>query len=318
MPAAKALLLRDSSAPGGTLAAPETRIAPLMLGTAQLSMPYGFGAARAAIDEPAAHAILDAAWARGIRGFDTARAYGEAEARIGRWLRRRKPAPAPFIVSIFPPLGESESGDAVEAALAASLRQLARDRIDVYLAHRGSDLLRPGVIDVLRTLAAAGKIGAFGASIYGAEEGRSLLGIEDLTALQLPLHLANTAASDAGLLEAAARRGVAVFARSVFLQGLLLADPHALDRDFSAAAPALARLEDLARGAGTTRAALALAAVRALPAVAAIVVGVDSVAQLDETLAAHAAPVDRAAVSEALAIGRGFPPELADPRRWNR
>jgi aryl-alcohol dehydrogenase-like predicted oxidoreductase len=225
--------------------------------------------------------------------------------------------PAPFIVSKFPPLGEGERADGVETALAVSLRHLARDRIDVYLAHRGSDLLRPGVLDVLRAAAAAGKIGAFGASIYGADEGRSLLGIEDLTALQLPLHLANTAASDAGLLEAAARRGVSVFARSVFLQGLLLADPEALDRNFAAAAPVLARLEELARRAGTTRAALALAAVRALPAVAAIVVGVDSVSQLDETLAAQAAPVDRAAVSEALVIGRDFPPELADPRRWN-
>lgn len=295
-----------------------TTLPPLMLGTVQLGMPYGLGAARGGIDEPAAHAILDAAWARGIRGLDTARAYGEAEARIGRWLRRCRPSPAPFIVSKFPPLGESERADAVEAALLASLRLLARDRIDFYLAHRGSDLLRPGVLAVLRDLTAAGKIGGFGASIYGAEEGRSLLGIEDLTALQLPLHLANTAASDARVLEAAARRGVSVFARSVFLQGLLLADPHTLDRNFFAAAPVLVRLEDLARRAGTTRAALALSAVRALPAVAAIVVGVDSVAQLDETLAAHTAPVDRATVSEALAIGRDFPPELADPRRWTR
>lgn len=298
------------------MAAPDSRIPPLLLGTAQLGMPYGLGAARAGIDEPAAHAILDAAWARGVRGLDTARAYGEAEARIGRWRRRR--GPAPFVVSKFPPLGESDGADAVAAALAASQRQLGLDRIDVYLAHRGSDLLRPGVLDALRAAAADGRIGAFGASIYGAAEGRSLLGIEDLAALQLPLHLADTAAADSGLLEAAARRGVAVFARSVFLQGLLLADPRALDRRFAAAAPALARLEDLARSAGTTRAALALAAVRALPAVAAIVVGVDSAAQLEETLAAQSAPPDRAAVAEALAIGRGFPRELADPRRWNR
>lgn len=300
------------------MAAPDFRIPPLVLGTVQLGMPYGLGAAREGIGEPAAHAILDAAWARGVRALDTARAYGEAEARIGRWLRTRRPRPPPFIVSKFPPLSGGEGADAVERALAQSRAALGVERIDLFLAHRGGDLLRPGVGAALRAAVAAGTIGAFGASIYDAEEGQGLLEVPGLAALQLPLHLANTAASDSGLFDAAAHRGIVVLARSVFLQGLLLADPHGLDPFFSAAAPALARFADLARRSGTTRAALALAAVRALPAVASIVVGVDDVAQLAEILAAQAAPADRAAVSEALAIGRGFPPDLADPRRWKR
>jgi len=289
---------------------------PLMLGTAQLGMPYGLGAARAGIGEPAARAILDEAWARGIRGLDTARAYGDAEARVGRWLSGRPLARRPFVVSKFPPLAEGERADAVEGALEATLRALGIGQIDLYLAHRGADLLRPGIAEALRAFVADGKIGAFGASIYDDDEGRSLLDVSGLAALQLPLHLANTAAARSGLLDAAARRGVAVFARSVFLQGLLLADPRALDPFFTAAAPALRRLEGLARRAGTTRAALAIAAVRALPAVASIVVGVDSVAQLAETLAAHAERLGRDAIDEALAIGRDFPRTLADPRRW--
>jgi aryl-alcohol dehydrogenase-like predicted oxidoreductase len=319
MPRAGALLLRARNVSGGKLAARERlSVPPLVLGTVQLGMPYGLGAARDGIGEAAAHAILDAAAAQGIRGLDTALAYGEAEARIGRWLGQRKPEPLPFLVSKFPPLAAGEGAEAVERALAQSLGHLGVAHIDLYLAHHGGDLLRPGVADALRACAAARTIGAFGASIYAAEDAQDLLDVEGLAALQLPLHLANTAAADSGLLAAAARRGVVIFARSVFLQGLLLGDPRTLDPQFAGAAPALERFEALAWRAGTTRAALALAAVRALPAVAAVVVGVDSAAQLAETLAAHEQRVERETVAAALAIGRDFPAELADPRRWQR
>ena len=39
--------------------------------------------------EAAAHAVLDAAYAGGIRHFDAARSYGRAEAFLGSWLDRR-------------------------------------------------------------------------------------------------------------------------------------------------------------------------------------------------------------------------------------
>jgi aryl-alcohol dehydrogenase-like predicted oxidoreductase len=37
----------------------------------------------------AAHAVLDAAYAGGVRYFDAARSYGKAEAFLATWLRRR-------------------------------------------------------------------------------------------------------------------------------------------------------------------------------------------------------------------------------------
>ena len=39
--------------------------------------------------EAQAHAVLDAAWAAGIRYFDAARSYGRAEAFLGSWLKSR-------------------------------------------------------------------------------------------------------------------------------------------------------------------------------------------------------------------------------------
>ena len=48
------------------------------------------------LDEPAAFAIMDAAWELGINHFDTADAYGggRSEATIGAWIRSRGAAAA--------------------------------------------------------------------------------------------------------------------------------------------------------------------------------------------------------------------------------
>ena len=41
--------------------------------------------------ERAAHAVLDAAYAGGVRYFDAARSYGKAEAFLASWLEQRGP-----------------------------------------------------------------------------------------------------------------------------------------------------------------------------------------------------------------------------------
>jgi aryl-alcohol dehydrogenase-like predicted oxidoreductase len=79
----------------GATALPVSRIG---LGLAALGRPSYINLGRAA-DLPAdrsvnalerrCHAVLDAAYAAGIRYFDAARSYGLAEAFLGRWLRAR-------------------------------------------------------------------------------------------------------------------------------------------------------------------------------------------------------------------------------------
>ena len=59
----------------------------LALGTVQLGLDYGISNARGRVPEQEAFAILDRAVANGVRLFDTAAAYGNSEAVLGRWLR---------------------------------------------------------------------------------------------------------------------------------------------------------------------------------------------------------------------------------------
>src|SRR5215813_9446481 len=128
-------------------------------------MPYGLGDARIGLGEDTVQGILDAAWDGGIRSFDTAPAYGNAELRLGRWLAHRSYARSPFLISKFPALPETDGAQDIVESLDQSRKELGVDRIDLYLAHRGRDLLRPAVSHILRQCISKGKIGAFGASV---------------------------------------------------------------------------------------------------------------------------------------------------------
>ena len=64
-------------------------ISQIVLGTAQLGMPYGEGIWKQSLmPEEEAFNILSAAWERGITALDTSPDYGLAELRIAKFLSR--------------------------------------------------------------------------------------------------------------------------------------------------------------------------------------------------------------------------------------
>lgn len=284
------------------------------LGTAQLGLAYGLGAASRGIDEATATEILNEAWAHGIRCLDTARVYGVAEERIGRWRSSRIGLKGLTIITKFP--AESVDSGVIRNALDASCVSLGVTHVDIFLAHSATDLLSHNVLKCLNDLVGGGLIGAFGASIYDPEEGKALLGINGLRVLQIPVNLASLTARMTDLLQSAEGRGVVVHARSTFLQGLLIMPLGELPPRFNRAAPILRRLEGLANEIKVSRISLALAAVRSCPGIKSIVIGVDRADQLAPILRSTADHIEKSAVIEALDICRALPPDISDPRRW--
>ena len=137
------------------------------------SAPAFFGRGNS---EEEAFAIMDAAWERGIRWFDTADAYGggRSEEFIGRWRADRNPAGLRLTTKVFNPV----DGDPADRGLApervmrqleGSLGRLGVERIDLYLAHEPDP--RTPLADTIATfdrLIAEGLIGAWGLSNYDA------------------------------------------------------------------------------------------------------------------------------------------------------
>jgi len=127
-------------------------------------------------DEPAARAVMDAAWELGVRRFDTADAYGggASEAWIGRWMRATGHRPQ-LTTKTFNPMHDGAdrglSRARIQRQIASSLERLGVPRVDLYLAHAWDDTTPIAeTIAAFEELVAAGTIGAWGMSNIDATQ----------------------------------------------------------------------------------------------------------------------------------------------------
>jgi aryl-alcohol dehydrogenase-like predicted oxidoreductase len=172
------------------------------------SAPEFFGRG---IADDEAFAIMDRAWAAGIRWFDTADAYGggRSESWIGAWRAAREPDGLVLTTKVF----HSTTGTAGDTGLApdrirrqleSSLQRLGVDRVDLYLAHE-PDPQTPlaDTVATFESLCAEGLIGAWGLSNY------ELAGLQEAVRHGRPALVQNSFS----LLERSDERDVIPFSR---------------------------------------------------------------------------------------------------------
>ena len=167
--------------------------------------------------------LLARAGSLGIDVLDTAPAYGESEARIGRLLKGRR-----HEWTLCTKVGEEfENGvsrfdfsaEHVRFSVERSLTRLATDRLDLVLVHSdGNDLaiLRAGeALGTLGDLKREGSIRAFGFSHKTLEGG--LLAVEHCDVVMTTFNLED--ASMLPVIRAAAARECGVMIKKVFASG---------------------------------------------------------------------------------------------------
>lgn len=266
-------------------------------------------------DEALAMSILDAAWNGGVRSIDTARGYGDAEARIGRWMAAR--GTDPFVVTKIPRIDDGGGVAAVRTALRGSRDALRCTFIDGLLLHRATDLARAGVADVLGELVASGEIGGFGVSAYSPEDVEMALGLAGISLIQAPFNLLDQRLETSGMLSRCVDAGVTVFARSVFLQGLFTLEPDRLPDGLAEARVPLRKLQELARDGGYSLVEAALLAVRDTPGINSLVIGAETDAQVEGFLAMSALPEMDADLRAALfEVAVSVPEHVIHPGKW--
>ena len=281
------------------------------------------------VSEEDARAAVDAAWAGGIRTFDTAPHYGLglSERRLGEALRHRprdeyvictkvgrllEPArPAPdgqasdtegFAVPARYVRRFDFSADGVTRSLEASLGRLGLDRVDIALIHDPDDHAERAFNEAypaLEKLRAAGVVRAIGAGMNQAELLTRFVTDTDVDVVLVAGRytlLDQSAAAE--LLPAALRRGVSVIAGGVFNSGVL-ADPVAgATYDYQAApAELIARAGRLADACARFGVPLRAAAARfplTHPAVASVLIGVRNAAEVTDALRLRALDIPAA------------------------
>ncbi len=250
----------------------------------------------------------------GVNFFDSANVYskGRAEEILGRLIRgcRDELVITSKVCGQTGPGGNDRglSRRHIMMQIEGSLRRLGTDRLDVYFCHQVDD--RPALEQTLRAvddLVRQGKVLYAGVSNWSAwQTCRALgaadrLGLERIQVLQPMYNLAKRTA-EIEILPLAAAEGLGVISYSPLGGGLLTGKYTATQRDAQgrlATNPRYAaryaeplhyeiaeRFVAYAAGAGVNPATLAVAWVKAHPAITAPILGARSVEQLEPALAA--------------------------------
>jgi D-threo-aldose 1-dehydrogenase len=268
------------------------------------------------IDDDTAAATVDAAWAGGVRTFDTAPHYGLglSERRLGAALRDRPRDQ--YVISTkvgrilepaTPPYGVDTHGFAVPAAymrrfdfsadgvrrsLDASLDRLGLDRVDIVLIHDPDEHGEQAFRDAYPTLEQLRDEGVIGAIGAGMNQSAMLTRFVTDTDVDVVLLAGRYTLLDRGaaetLLPAAREHGVSVIVGGVFNSGVL-AEPDATPVYDYAAAPddLVQRAREIeaicARFGVPLRAAAARFPLRH-PGVASVLIGASRPSQIEEAI----------------------------------
>jgi len=266
-------------------------------------------------DEATSFSILDRFVELGFNTIDTANSYsrwvpghtgGESETIIGRWLKKSGKRDQVLVATKVGMGSDREKGlkrSQVLENVEASLRRLQTDRIDLYQTHQDD----PGTpveetLEALASLVRSGKVRAIGASNYSPARlkesmaASERLGIPRYETHQPEFNLYDREQFERDYQPIAVEYGLAVIPFFGLAKGFLsgkyrkAADiegrPRAagLKKYFEGdrGMRILAALDAVAKRVGATPAQVSLAWMLAQPSIAAPIVSVTSVAQLDE------------------------------------
>jgi aryl-alcohol dehydrogenase-like predicted oxidoreductase len=262
-----------------------TSLSRLTLGTVQFGLPYGIANRSGQPTYETARDIIACAFEGGVNCLDTAAAYGESEAVIGRALAELGLTDQMQVVTKVPPipahLTEVEVDRFVNASVCKSLAALRLEKLFLCLFHREEDA---GHIGALEKLQAQGLIERVGVSTYLPTVTAKILSDRRSQAIQTPTNILDQRFIRTGVFDQARQQQVTVFVRSVYLQGVLLIPPDQLDPFFEPVVALHPKLEQWAHAAGISLAELAVRFVLSLNGVTSLVLGVETVEQVQENI----------------------------------
>ncbi len=276
---------------------------------------YAAGGAYGAVSRDDVRKVIDRARARGVTFFDTAEAYGDAEALLGDALK-----PYRSEVTIATKVGVRGDGtsslkaDAIAAACDRSLRALQTEVIDLYQVHF-DDPETPvaETVAALESLRRSGKIRHFGVGHLPPERVGEYLAAGDPFSILMELSPVQLHARST-LLPLCQEHDVGAIAFSITGRGALSGrlgrdvrfaeddirriDPLFQRERFDSALRVMRHLKDLGIPMGLSPAQVAIAWVLAQPGVVCGLTGPTSLEHLEENLSAASATLPAQVVAD--------------------
>ncbi len=257
----------------------------LTLGTAQMGMLYGLARKNDRVSRQESLEILDHAALVGVNTIDTAFSYGDAEevlcqAGVSRFDVITK---LPRVPGACPSIE-----DWVYKVVQGSLARLSLQQFEAVLLHEPAQLLEPfgpALFSTLEDLKRRGLIRRIGISVYEYGEAEKLAELYSVDIVQVPFNILDDRLLVSGWLERAAAANVQVHARSIFLQGLLLMEPSQRPQQFNRWSDIWSTYDSWLARTGVTPLEACLRYVLSYSEFDRVIVGVDSVFQLEQIMA---------------------------------
>jgi len=256
----------------------------LALGSVQFGLVYGVANPHGKVASVEVKKILQYAKIHGLDTLDTAVEYGESESLLGRLGIHTWKAVTKL------PAWTNDHLDINKWVQEETLKSIARlgvSQLHGLLLHRPRQLLESfggRLYEALQAVKEQGLVSKIGISVYGPEELDLLLDQYSVDLVQAPLNILDRRLVESGWSKRLHAAGVEIHTRSTFLQGLLLMPSHQRPVKFSHWADVWNEWHRWLAETGLNPLQACLRYANGLPDIDRIVVGVDSVDQLDEII----------------------------------
>lgn len=286
------------------------------LGTAQLGMNYGVLNIAGKMSSSEFKQVLSIGHSEGVYLIDTAFAYGSSETELGQIIDKAELFK--ITTKYSKKVDELTNGyELPEAQLLESLRRLKKSSVYCYMLHSFEDLKDSLILNSLIECKQSGKTKLIGVSVYEVQEAMDVLQYDDIDVIQVKYNVLDNELSKVNFFELAKEKKKAVFVRSVFLQGVLLANDTNLPSHLIEIIPRLEELDEIAHQFGLKRIDVALYYVLQNQLIDGVVIGFDSVEQFQEILDSIKRLKPNKMLTEKLSlISHTVDKNNIDPRTW--
>ncbi len=252
--------------------------------------------------------------------MDTSPCYGTSEEVLGKALAELGIADKVMVVSKVCPMAQKYSSSkvadkVVEKSITHSLKHLKLEVLPICLFHREENFC---YIESLLKMKDRGLVCHTGVSTMTPEVTSAIITSELVEAVQIPTNVLDHRFVYSGIYKEAKKRGIAVFVRSIYLQGLILMLEDEIPPELADVIPVRRNLQDVASEAGMGLAELSVRYVLGLNGFTCGVIGIDSVKQMRENLELFSkGPLG----SDLIKIVDNVVPDLSDkilmPNKWS-
>ena len=280
----------------------------IIIGTVQFGLYYGVNNQSGIPNDKELVEIFDLAKISSIKLLDTAPAYGNAQERIGELSQNYF-----NIVTKFPKIN---SLDELTENFNNNLKALNSDKVYGYIAHDADTLIdNPKYWDKLLELKQDAKVQKIGYSLYSPQQLNQLLKIGLIPDLiQIPYNILNRSFEQ--YFEKLKKMGTEIHVRSVFLQGLFFMNPNNLPKKLEPLSKVLNELLKISKELKTDIGTLVLNFVTQNSNIDAVVIGVESIEQLQNNLIMFNNHLNIDSVRNQISLIKTQNEELLNPVNW--